>query len=78
MYGYVMEAVAFGMETYSTIKKYIESNFGSITDQTLSNNLLSLIKQGFLEYHYKESRKIYDIPDPVVKKVCTQMRLNPI
>ncbi len=77
-YGYVMKAVAFGMETYSTIKKYIESNFGGITDQTLSNNLSSLIKQGFLEYHYKESKKIYDIPDPVVKKVCTHLRLNPL
>ncbi|MCD6238820.1 MAG: hypothetical protein J7K51_05795 [Thermotogae bacterium] len=75
-YGYVLRAVAFGMETYSTIKEYAEIHFGRTTDPTLSNNLSSLAKQGFLEYHYKKSKKLYSIPDSVVKKICVQLKLK--
>ena len=47
-YGYALKAVAFGMGRYSQIKKYIEANFGSIHDSTLSNILNGLAKQSFL------------------------------
>lgn len=67
-YIFVLKAIGFGAETFSQIKNVIETRFGSITDQTLSNNLNSLQKMGFVETNYKDGRKIYVINDPMTRK----------
>ncbi len=70
----VLKAVAFGTNTFSKIKKYIEINYGNINDQTLSKNLQLLTKQGFLEYKYDKGSKVYFIPDPIVSKVVMSLK----
>ena len=75
-YGYALKAVAFGMERYSQIKKYIEANFGSIHDSTLSNILNGLVKQSFLEISFSKSIKSYSIPDPITRSFCVSMNLK--
>lgn len=75
-YGYALKAVAFGMERYSQIKKYIEANFGTIHDSTLSNILNGLIKQSFLDVFYSKAIKKYSIPDPIIHRFCTTMNLK--
>ncbi len=71
-YIYILKAISLGFDHFSKIKAYISSNYVKITDQTLSNGLSSLVKQGFLEQEYKES-KIYTIPDPLIKAVIIDM-----
>lgn len=68
-YMHVLKAIAFGAETFSQIKKYIEIHYGNISDQTLSNNLNALVNSSFLEVEYVQAKKLYRIPDPVIKKV---------
>jgi len=46
-----------------------------ITDQTLSNGLSSLVKQGFLEQKYRKMSKVYTIPDPMIKKAIIDWKL---
>ncbi|HON28364.1 MAG TPA: ATP-binding protein [Mesotoga infera] len=75
-YGYALKAVAFGMERYSQIKKYIEANFGPIHDSTLSNILNGLVKQSFLEISFSKSMKSYSIPDPITSSFCASMNLK--
>ncbi|MEQ8159293.1 MAG: hypothetical protein ABRQ36_11650 [Mesotoga sp.] len=75
-YGYALKAVAFGMERYSQIKKYIEANFGSIHDSTLSNILNGLVKQSFLEISFSKSIKSYSISDPITRSFCVSMNLK--
>ncbi len=72
-YKNVLKAVAFGMENFSNIRKYIKLNYGDITDQTLSNNINSLVKQCFLKYQYKDGSKVYAIPDPILRKVILSL-----
>ncbi len=73
-YLYILKAVAFGLDRFSKIKEYISLHHEKITDQTLSHNLSSLVKQSFLEQEYKRSSKIYVIPDPMVKATVLNMR----
>jgi len=68
-YKFVLQAVAYGMETFSKIKEYTVLHTGKINDQTLSNSLKSLVKYSYLEEHFKDGSKTYVIPDPIVKKV---------
>lgn len=72
-YGYVLKAIAFGMNRYSKIKKYIEANFGKIHDSTLSNILNSLVKQNFVDIDYHKTIKNYSIADPVIQKYCLSL-----
>ncbi len=68
-YKNVLKAVAFGMSNFSNIKRYIETNYGGISDQTLSNNLNALVKQCFLSFKYEKGSKVYTIPDPILRKL---------
>ncbi len=72
-YLYILKAVAFGIDRFSTIKEYVSIHHDRITDQTLSNNLSTLVKQGFLEEKYKELSKNYTIPDPMIKIAVLEM-----
>jgi len=67
-YFHVLKAVAKGSKTYSQIKKFIANRYNKITDQTLSNNLSTLQKMGFLAVEYEKNKKTYVIPDPMVQK----------
>ncbi|ABV34370.1 MULTISPECIES: AAA family ATPase [Pseudothermotoga] len=67
----VLKAVGFGAETFSQVKNFVEARFGSITDQTLSNNLNLLQKMGFLEVNYKNGKKIYSISDPMIHRAIS-------
>jgi hypothetical protein len=69
-YGYVLNAIAYGMNRYSKVKKYIDNNFSEISDTTLSKILLSLKKQSFIDFEYNKSQKLYYFPDPVIANVC--------
>ena len=69
-YGYVLNAIAYGMNRYSKVKKYIDNNFTEISDTTLSKILLSLKKQSFIDFEYNKSQKLYFFPDPVIANVC--------
>jgi len=73
-YRNVLKAVAFGMENFSHIREYIKLHYGAITDQSLSNNINSLVKQCFLEYKYNDGSKVYMIPDPILKKIALSLR----
>ncbi|WP_041082623.1 AAA family ATPase [Thermotoga profunda] len=68
-YIFVLKAIGFGAETFSQVKNFVEARFGPMTDQTLSNNLASLQKMGFLEVNYKDGKKIYSINDPMIRRV---------
>ncbi len=72
-YIHILKAISLGFDHFSKIKTYISSHNVRITDQTLSNGLSSLVKQGFLEQEYKEMSKIYTIPDPMIKAVIIDM-----
>ncbi len=72
-YLYILKAVAFGIDRFSTIKEYVSIHHDGITDQTLSNNLSTLVKQGFLEEEYKKLSKNYEIPDPMIKISVLEM-----
>ncbi|AKI96655.1 AAA family ATPase [Kosmotoga pacifica] len=70
----VLEAIAFGMDKFSKIKKYITANFSAINDQTLTNILSGLVKSGFVEIKYIKATKQYYIPDPIVKSASLQLK----
>jgi len=72
-YGYVLNAIAYGMDRFSKIKKYVENNFSSISDPTLSKILSGLKKQSFIDVEYIKTQKLYAFPDPVIKKVCEEL-----
>lgn len=67
-YIHILKAVTFGVRTFSQIRDFIYARFGSITDQTLSNNLSALQKMSFLEVRYEDGKKLYTIPDPMIIK----------
>jgi len=69
-YGYVLNAIAYGMDRYSKVKKYVENNFAEISDTTLSKILLTLKKQSFINFKYYKSHKFYYFPDPIIAFVC--------
>jgi CRP-like cAMP-binding protein len=75
-YGYVLNAIAYRMDRYSKIKKYVESNFSGISDPTLSKILSSLKKQSFIDIKYNKAQKSYVFPDPVIKKVCEEIAIG--
>ena len=75
-YGYVLKAISFGMRRYSKIKKFIDLNYGGITDTTLSKILSSLVKQNFIQIEYKKTLKEYSIPDPIIQKTSENLELE--
>lgn len=75
-YGYVLKAVSLRINRFSQIRTYIENNFGSISDPTLSKILNTLVNQSFLEQVCVDGVKRYSIPDPVVEYVCREMKVK--
>ncbi|OAA31954.1 hypothetical protein AT15_03780 [Kosmotoga arenicorallina S304] len=75
-YGYVLKAVSLHINRFNQIRTYIENNFGTISDPTLSKILNTLVKQSFLEQKYVDGVKRYLFPDPVMEYVCKEMRMK--
>jgi len=59
----IMEAIAAGLNKWSTIKAYVVSKTGDISSTILNNHIIKLIKYGFI----KKSENKYYIEDPLIK-----------
>lgn len=64
----ILEAIAWGMNSWSEIKKWVHINVGPITDTRLSRLLDNLVKMGYIS---KVNGK-YDILDPLLKSVIRE------
>ncbi|MCL4420514.1 MAG: ATP-binding protein [Candidatus Thermoplasmatota archaeon] len=62
----IMEAIAAGLNNWSTIRAYVTSKTGYISSTILNNHITKLLKYGFI----KKSENRYYIEDPLVKLRC--------
>ncbi|MEJ5229968.1 MAG: ATP-binding protein [Pseudothermotoga sp.] len=67
-YIHVLKAISLGAQTFTQIKDVILAKFGPVNDQTLTNNLNSLQKMGFVEATLKDGKKVYQLPDPMLHR----------
>ncbi|WMT50553.1 MAG: ATP-binding protein [Ferroplasma sp.] len=59
----IMEAIAAGLNSWSTIKAYVTSKTGYIPSTILNNHIIKLQKYGFI----RKSESKYYIEDPLIK-----------
>lgn len=59
----IMEAIAAGLNNWSTVKAYVTSKTGYISSTILNNHIIKLLKYGFI----KKIEKKYYIEDPLIK-----------
>ena len=59
----IMEAIAAGLNNWSTIRAYVASKTGYISSTILNNHIIKLLKYGFI----KKSENKYYIEDPLIK-----------
>lgn len=59
----IMEAIAAGLNNWSTVKAYVTSKTGYISSTILNNHIIKLLKYGFI----KKIENKYYIEDPLIK-----------
>ena len=59
----IIEAIAVGLNNWTTIRAYVTSKTGYISSTILNNHLIKLMKYGFI----KKSENRYYIEDPLIK-----------